>query len=130
MNMSKEEILINLSEMPMEDKLWVLAKLNLLIKQHEKDNEYKLMKDKYIGTMEKIMGTDFLSGRKHDNVQARIVVATCLIEDGQPLVSIAHILGVDHSTICYYKRVWNAAMKYPKVYSDIISLYNKYRTTL
>lgn len=128
--MSKEEILINLRELSLEDKLFVLVRLSNLIKLQENEAAHREMIDKYVGTMKELVGDGFMTSQKRQEVQAKIVLATCLMEDGQSLTSTAHILGVDHSTVSHYKKVWKDASRYPKIYSDIISLYNKYKSAL
>ena len=128
--MSKEEILTYLAEMEDEDKLYVAVKLNSLIRIQEEDIKYQEMNNKYLGTMKKLAGENFLASQKRPDVQARIVLAICLMEDGKTLVSAARMLGVDHSTVSHYKNVWRNATKYPKVYADMLTLYNKYRNAL
>lgn len=128
--MSKEEILINLKEIPLEDKLFVLAGLHRLIKKDEEDARYSEMVDKYVGKMKTLAGDNFLYGRKRGNVQAKVVLATCLLEDGYPLATVSHILKVDHSTVSHYKTVWNNAMRFPKIYSDVLKLYKNFKELL
>ena len=128
--MTKEEILINLKEIPLEDKLFVLAGIHRLIKKDEEDVRYSETVDKYVGKMKTLAGNDFLSGRKRGNVQAKVVLATCLLEDGYPLTTVAHILKVYHSTISHYTTVWNNVMKFPKIYSDVLKLYKNFKELL
>lgn len=125
--MTKEEILINLKEIPLEDKLFVLAGIHRLIKKDEEDVRYSETVDKYVGKMKTLAGNDFLSGRKRGNVHAKVVLAICLLEDGYPLTTVSHILQVDHSTVSHYKTVWNNVMKYPKIYADVLKLYKNFK---
>jgi predicted transcriptional regulator len=128
--MSKEEILTYLTELPYEDNVFILMKLNTLVRAQEKDAKYRNMNEKYISTMKSLVGEECLSSQKRPYVQARVVLATCLMEDGQTVSSVARMLGVDHSTVSNYKTIWSNANRLPKVYADIINLYNKYRNAL
>lgn len=128
--MTREQILIELKYLPIEDKLSILATLNQMIKIEEKESLYKEMVDKYVGTMKKFAGDSFLIGRRRKNVQAKVVLAICLMENGHSLTTTAHILGVDHSTISSYKKSWNDILRYPKMYSDVIKLYNNFKEAL
>ena len=105
--MTREQILIELKYLPIEDKLSVLATLNQMIKIEEKESLYREMVDKYVGTMKKFAGDNFLIGRRRKNVQAKVVLAICLMEDGHSLI-----------------------LRYPKMYSDVIKLYNNFKEAL
>ena len=128
--MTREQVLVELKFLPIEDKLSVLAILNQMIKIEEKESKYNETVSKYVGTMKKLAGEDFLIGRKRQNVQAKVVLAICLMEDGHSLTTTAHILGVDHSTISSYKKSWDNILRFPKMYSDVIKLYNNFKEAL
>ena len=128
--MTREQILVELKYMSIEDKLSVLAALNQMIKIEEKESKYQETINKYVGTMKKLAGEHFLIGRKRKNVQAKVVLAICLMEDGHSLTTTSHILGVDHSTISSYKKSWDNILRFPKMYSDVIKLYNNFKAAL
>ena len=130
METTKEQIIIGLKYLPYEDKLSVLAVLNQMISNEEKESKYKDMVSKYVGTMENLVGHEFLIGRKRKNVQAKIVLAICLMEEGYSLAAIGRILGVDHSTVSSYKKSWDTFLRFPNMYSDAIKLYNNFKATL
>ena len=125
-----EGVVSMVRELSLEDKLSLSALLSQMIKVEEKENKYRDTIDKYVGTMKKLAGDNFMATKKRLNVQAKVVLATCLMEDGISLTTTSHIIGVDHSTISHYKQVWQDILKYPRMYSDVIKLYNKYREML
>lgn len=128
--MTVDQVTEIISKMSIEDKISLFASLRQAIKIDEKENKYQQMINKYVGTMKKLVGDAFLIGKKRTHVQGKVILANCLMEDGCTLTTASHIIGVDHSTVSHYKKVWETAIKYPKIYSDVISLYNKYREEL
>ena len=128
--MTVEQVIDNIDALSLDDKIYLLANLQQTIKVEEKEVQYQKRINKYVDTMKKLAGEAFLKNKKRDHVNGKVVLAICLMEDGFNLTTTAHIIGVDHSTISHYKKAWETVTKYPKIYSDVIRLYNKYREEL
>lgn len=128
--MTKEEILVEIKLQSLENKLAIAAVLNNLIEIEEQEIKYNKTVNDYIEKMKSLVGEDFLTSRKHDLVQGRIIIAVILKEQGFGISTIGRILNVDHSTVCYYNKTWNTALQYPKLYQDTIKLYNKFKAII
>ena len=128
--MTREQILIELKQLSLPDKMSVLAVLTHLVEVDEHDCKYKTLTDMYVDKMKELVGNDFMQNNHHGNVNAKIVLSVCLREQGLSLSQIGRLLNRDHSTISSYKRIWNNALAFPRAYRDIIELYNKYKKTL
>lgn len=128
--MTVEQILSDIKELTLEDKILLLASLQKLLKIEEKESKYNEMVKKYVGTMKELVGGEFRVGQKRQHVQAKIVLAICLMEDGCSLTTASHIIGVDHSSVSNYKKVWENVLRFPKQYADVIRLYNKFRESI
>ena len=128
--MTAEGILSDIKSLSLEEKISISASLQQMIKIEEKEDKFKKMVDKYVGTMTELVGSDFMKDRKRQHVSAKIVLAICFMEDGFSITTTSHIIGVDHSTVSSYKKSWENALRYPRQYSDMIQLYNNFRKAL
>jgi hypothetical protein len=128
--MTKEQILIELKKLSLEDKFSVLATLSRIAGLEEKDNQLDILVNHHIDLMKQLSGDDFLTGRTRKNSQARMVVARCLQEAGLNLSHVGRILGYDHSTISHYNKLWEDALSLPVAYKDVLKLYTTYKSML
>ncbi len=128
--MTKEQILIELKKLPLEDKFSVLATLSRIIGVEEKDSQLDVLVGHCIDVMKQLSGEDFLTGRTRKNSQARMIVARCLQEKGLSLSHVGRILGYDHSTISHYNKLWENVLSLPVAYKDVLKLYTTYKSML
>lgn len=128
--MTVEQVINNINSLSLDEKIYLLANIQQSIRVEEKEAQYQKRINKYVDTMKGLAGEAFLKNKRRGHVNGKVVLAICMMEDGFNLTTTAHIIGVDHSTISHYKKVWETVTRYPRIYSDVIMLYNKYREEL
>lgn len=63
--------------------------------------------------------------RKRQNVIVRIITANILLGMGCTENSVGKIMKKDHSTIHHYKETMNTWIKYPGLYKEEVTIWNK-----
>ena len=63
--------------------------------------------------------------RKRENVIVRIITANVLLGMGGTEISVGKAMRKDHSTIHHYKETMNTWIKYPGIYKEEITIWNK-----
>jgi hypothetical protein len=126
----KESIVRKIRRFPFEDRRYIIyaAVLDL-----DRDMGKPNGPDRYailLRIAEQATGHQLTDERTRENTDIRTLVATEMRSEGFTLEEIGIYMRRNHSTVTHYTKMLEDAMKYPKMYADLIQKHESFKQQL
>ena len=125
-----ETIVRKIRRLPCDDRRYIIGASILdldrdLLKPNGPDRYAILLR-----IAENATGHQLTSSRTRENTEIRTLIASEMRSEGFTLYEIGRWMGKDHSTVIHYTKMLEEAVKYPKMYADLIRKQESFKQQL